>query len=70
MTQSEMEKRLNHYRLQLERLTEMHEARRAREDELRKTIQALNLQAEELRRQVWMLKYERAIHHVGNCHSA
>jgi multidrug resistance efflux pump len=52
---------VTHYRLQLERLQEMHEARQAREDLLRAQIEGLKAQAEFLRRQVWMLKYERGI---------
>lgn len=61
MTADEYMARLEHYRHQIERLIEIDEARQARENLLRAQIEGLKVQAEHLRRQVWMLKYERGL---------
>ncbi len=63
MTEAEYMARLEHYRHQVERIVEIDEARQAREIQLRAQIEGLKVQAEHLRRQVWVLKYERGIDH-------
>lgn len=61
MTEAQYIERLERYRQQVERLLEIDEARQARAQKLAAQVEGLKVQAEYLRRQIWVLKYERGI---------
>lgn len=59
MEEAEYESRLEHYRLQIERVLEIEEARDAREKVMRAEIEALKVRAESLSKQIFFLKLGR-----------